>query len=195
MRRATSPSSGKDNKPLRSISITLVVGLICAGCGLAQEREITPGPGLHGFVRTQKFRAAEPYIMRSVVTGSPYSGEESDETARTLPDGTQTVDKQSPRKIYRDSMGRVRTETAAFPGMDFNRRGRTSPIVVEITDPVANVKYVLDTVNKVAHRQQLPPAAPPVYPRTGSLLPCLAQSCFLQQQQRQRNWSPGTSKE
>jgi hypothetical protein len=30
-----------------------------------------------------------------------------------------------------------------------------SPLIVEITDPVAQVKYTLDPVNKVAHRQRL----------------------------------------
>jgi len=30
-----------------------------------------------------------------------------------------------------------------------------SPVAIEITDPVAHVKYTLDTINKVAHRQRL----------------------------------------
>lgn len=81
------------------------------------------------------------------VTGMPYSAEQVTETVQTLADGTHIRQKQRSETIYRDSQGRTRTERsiggpALANGMKF----------VEITDPVAGYRYVLDDGNHVAHR-------------------------------------------
>ena len=40
----------------------------------------------------------------------------------------------------------------------FRSNSRIAPIIIDITDPVAQTKYTLDTINKVVHRQHLPVA-------------------------------------
>jgi hypothetical protein len=96
--------------------------------------------------------------MARLVTGAPYSADEVSEQVQTLADGTHITRNSLPTKIFRDSLGRTRTERPLFRGMAIAASNPEAPIVVEITDPVAQVKYTLDTINKVAHRQQLPPA-------------------------------------
>jgi hypothetical protein len=95
-----------------------------------------------------------PFASRAVIL-APYSGEQVTEQVQTLADGTHITRKGAVQKIYRDSQGRTRTERPAFGGMALAGRVPESPIIIEITDPAAKVKYTLDTVNKVAHRQQL----------------------------------------
>ena len=91
-----------------------------------------------------------------IVAGAPYSGDEVNETVQTLADGTHITHTFPGPHISRDSAGRTRLEhalalhpigmpaTVSFPA--------DIPTIVEITDPVAGCKYVLDPVNHVAHR-------------------------------------------
>ena len=62
------------------------------------------------------------------VKGAPYSAEEVNETNQTLADGTR-IHRENRTTVYRDSEGRTRRET---------------PENITITDPVANVTYLLD---------------------------------------------------
>ncbi len=87
-------------------------------------------------------------FLAPAVTGAPYSGEQIQEHVQTLSDGTHITETQLHTKIYRDSQGRTRTERPLM--MLPNEEG--SPLLVEIADPVAGVRYTLDTQNKVAHR-------------------------------------------
>jgi hypothetical protein len=103
----------------------------------------------------------EPGSAFRFVTGAPYSGQESNESNRTLQDGTHTSTKVSGPLIYRDSKGRMRTERSVY-----GRRpddGRPKPpddfTVVEIHDPVAGFEYILDPVTRVAHRMAFKPGA------------------------------------
>ena len=84
------------------------------------------------------------------VINAPYSGEEVMESVQVLADGTRiTRPNLGPQqKIWRDSQGRVRTERPMGPRRDNNEL----PAIVQISDPVAGFVYVLDTVNRVAHR-------------------------------------------
>src|SRR5258708_3430258 len=108
-----------------------------------------------GFSGSASFSEPAPFAMVSV-NGAPYSGEQVNEQIQILADGTRITRTQPATKIYRDSNGRTRTERPMFRGMPMAGRAPESPVVVEITDPVAQVKYTLDTANKVAHRQRLP---------------------------------------
>jgi hypothetical protein len=101
-----------------------------------------------------------PIAMRAM-TGAPYSGERLNEQVQTLADGTHITRKSAPTKVYRDSAGRTRTERPIAPGLALAGRIPDSPTIIEITDPVAQVKYTLDTINKVAHRQLLQAAPVP----------------------------------
>jgi len=111
--------------------------------------------GIHG---SQTFGAPPPFPMHAV-TGAPYSAEESTERSQTLADGTHISNHGSSVKVFRDSMGRTRTEGQRMAPLVASHAPE-APLIIEINDPLAHVKYVLDTVNKVAHRQQLPTANP-----------------------------------
>ena len=90
------------------------------------------------------------------VTGAPYSGEIVTETVQTLADGTHITHTMTPTKVYRDSFGRTREERSPFQGpADQPPNATERPILIEITDPVGQVKYTLDVRGKVAHRQML----------------------------------------
>ena len=56
-----------------------------------------------------------PFSIRPI-TGAPYSGEQIHETVQTLVDGTHITRTMPPTKIYRDSLGRTRTERQMFRG-------------------------------------------------------------------------------
>jgi hypothetical protein len=87
--------------------------------------------------------------------GAPYSAEEVNESVQTLADGTHITMKAAPKKVYRDSFGRTREERPLFYVVK-NTEAAEWPQLVEIMDPVAQVKYTLDVSEKVAHRQQMP---------------------------------------
>ncbi len=88
----------------------------------------------------------------SATSGAPYSGRQTMKTVETLADGTRLT-RESPMetRTYRDSMGRVRMERAAFPVVG-GLRQPASFTLVEIQDPVAGYRYLLDSVNRVVHR-------------------------------------------
>lgn len=67
-------------------------------------------------------------LAGGTVKGQPYSADATTETNQTLGDGTR-IHRSSSYTIYRDAEGRIRRET---------------PNEIWITDPVANVSYMLD---------------------------------------------------
>lgn len=111
------------------------------------------GSGLTGYHGTMEF-SNPPGFALVAVAGAPYSGEQTGESTQTLADGTHITRKNSTAKAFRDSAGRTRLERPAFPVPPTNSSQVDMPIIVEITDPVTQVKYVLDSDKKIAHRQQ-----------------------------------------
>jgi hypothetical protein len=96
-----------------------------------------------------------PGSMVSVVTGAPYSGQNTSSRVQTLADGTHLTQPASTQPMmYRDSMGRTRTERNMFtpPVIAGRQVPPPPPNPIEIEDPVAGYHYVLDPVNRVAHR-------------------------------------------
>ena len=90
------------------------------------------------------------------ITGAPYSGEIVTETVQTLADGTHIRHTMPPTKVYRDSFGRTREERSPFQGpADQAPNATERPMLIEILDPVGQVKYTLDVRGRVAHRQML----------------------------------------
>ena len=84
------------------------------------------------------------------ITDRPFSATEERHTLQTLMDGTRIQTSQSDR-IYRDSMGRTRTE-------------RQKSQFVTIQDPVAGVMITLNAAGKTAFSNNMPPmptAGPP----------------------------------
>jgi hypothetical protein len=90
--------------------------------------------------------------FRNVVRGAPYSAVAVTEHIQTLSDGNQII-KKSSAHYYRDSEGRVRTETKID-----NVRALTSeskPVaVIMIADPVAGRLYSLNPNEKTAEVQR-----------------------------------------
>lgn len=85
------------------------------------------------------------------VTGSPYSAEAVTESIQTLAGGGH-IGHKSTSMIYRDSDGRERRETS-LPVLGPNQ---TAPPAVLISDPVAGVRYTLDTSSRTAHMMPAP---------------------------------------
>jgi hypothetical protein len=75
-------------------------------------------------------------VMGPAVKGAPYSAVEVAANTQTLFDGTH-IDRKTETRVYRDSEGRIRRETADE---------------VNIWDPVAGVSYILDPKNQTAHQ-------------------------------------------
>jgi hypothetical protein len=100
-----------------------------------------------------------PRYLPPVVTNAPYSGEEVTESSQTLADGTHITRPMGRpgEKTWRDSQGRVRTERSMFGGMAGNTELKGVPKIAQISDPVAGYVYILDDVNRVAHRAKVAP--------------------------------------
>jgi hypothetical protein len=85
-----------------------------------------------------------------VVKGAPFSATASSETKQTLQDGSNIV-RTTSSTLYRDSQGRSRREVtlSGFGPLQTSGKART---MITIGDPVAGVHYMLDPVQKVAHK-------------------------------------------
>lgn len=119
------------------------------------------------------FSMNAPPESRPVVTASPLSYQESRDHSETLADGTHITQKSFTTLMYRDSAGRTRMERPMFFFGGFpNSPARLQNLkLVEITDPVAGVQYVLDTQNHVAYRFPFTPFQRPAVQR---ILPAAA---------------------
>ena len=101
---------------------------LLAGAAFAQDVQVQAGQGFQTANQTVKLMGA---VKGSTVKGAPYSGEEVVETTQVLADGTR-IHQENKTTVYRDSEGRTRRE---------------NPNSITISDPVANVTYVLSTKN------------------------------------------------
>ncbi|HVW07390.1 MAG TPA: hypothetical protein VHC90_02350 [Bryobacteraceae bacterium] len=99
------------------------------------------------------------YAQLTDVSGAAYSGRMQVDDSRTLPNGTHMSAQSDGPMIYRDSKGRVRTERHASPFVPGRPALPDDFIIAEIHDPVAGFEYVLDPVNRVAHRRAFKPEA------------------------------------
>jgi hypothetical protein len=110
---------------------------------------------------TMKVTLRNPMYRGGAIAGAPYSGEQVTENVQTLADGTHITQRHNSEKISRDSEGRTRSERSMVGGF---QQETGSFVLVQITDPVAGYVYVLDDVEKVAHRTAIgkPPERKPV---------------------------------
>jgi hypothetical protein len=92
------------------------------------------------------------------VKGAPFCAAVTTEHTQSFADGNRihTAENSS---ICRDSEGRTRREAS------LNLLGAgpqaSAPKLITILDPVAGVRYMLDSENKVAHKMTLPPGSAP----------------------------------
>jgi len=120
-------------------------------CGIAL---LAQGPG--GRPRGMGGFGPEPRMMmgpRTPVTGAPYSATETRQFQQAL-SGGNTISRQETIKVYRDSAGRVRTEST------FTRPGLTTPqTTISIFDPVGGYSYILNPAKSTAVKVAQPPSA------------------------------------
>lgn len=107
------------------------------------------------------FAGLGPGTPSSGVVGVPYSAEQVTEHVQTLADGTHIGQPSQTTKFYRDSQGRTRTERSFPLPPGAVAKGTDAPSFVEITDPVAGVRYTLEPRNRTAHRMSMPAVPPP----------------------------------
>jgi hypothetical protein len=83
------------------------------------------------------------------VTGKPFSARRVLQDLQIRADGTKICGIPQIRGLYRDSAGRTREEDSfSIEGPD----GNAAPSIVKITDPSAQIQYVLDMVTRTAYR-------------------------------------------
>jgi hypothetical protein len=121
-------------------------------------------------------------ISEGIVAGAPYSAQQITEHVQTPADGTHITQAAQKVLLYRDSQGRSRTERTVVlrPGSPISVAD--APSIIEISDPVAGARYVLDPR---AHRakkmslliplQRLSPGNPAAVPanRVAKVLPMM----------------------
>jgi hypothetical protein len=135
-------------------SVAIVSSLVlCSGVAVCQySASLDTSAGTSHL--TMRFRAES--FGGSTITGAPYSAEEVDENQQTLADGTHITQLMPTVKKYRDSMGRTRTERQPFNGaITSGSQHLELPMLVEIEDPVAQFRYVLDPERNIAHRVEI----------------------------------------
>ena len=119
------------------------------------------GNDIHG-----SMRFPGPRYRGTPVLGAPYTAQRVTEQVMVGSDGTRFTNSSTQETIYRDSQGRTRTERPLAMG----NQNLESPLLVEISDPVASVDYVLDTQHKVAHRTQRATVPPGKFAAAGGQL-------------------------
>jgi hypothetical protein len=127
--------------------------LLCSGVAVCQySASLDTSAGTSHL--TMRFRAES--FSGPTIAGAPYSAEEVDENQQTLADGTHITQVMPTVKKYRDSMGRTRNERQPFNGaVTSGSQHLQLPMLVEIEDPVAHFRYVLDPEHNVAHRVEI----------------------------------------
>ena len=99
---------------------------------------------------------------------APFSAEMQSTNVQTLADGTHITRPEERNNIYRDSLGRTRSEMFRPPMPGSNQ---TEPVVTNVTivDPVEGTRYFLNPNNKTAQKlvvQARPQGAPAASPAT-----------------------------
>lgn len=139
----------------------LVIGICAAAALLAQGPPPGRGPGRMGPGGPGGpggMMGMGPGMNRTIA-GAPYSAVEVTERTQTLPNGN-VITQKTQTSVYRDGMGRVRTETTLparrEPGQSQSGTAATPRTFITIHDPVAGVTRELDTQAKVSREQPIP---------------------------------------
>ena len=114
-------------------------------------------------------------ISSQSVVGHPYSADQVTERVQTLADGTRIIQPTQTTKFYRDSAGRTRTEHTFTPPPGAVMA--SGPSFIQIVDPVAGYRYMLQPRNQTARRSafapmvQRPNVVPAIRPAAPAILP------------------------
>ncbi len=139
------------NRKIWACSLVGGALLLTAGTFRAQEPPPPPRGGPAGpFAERMELMGFEGLNPGKIVKGAPFSATASSETKQTLQDGSNIV-RTTSSTLYRDSQGRSRREVtlSGFGPLQTSGKART---MITIGDPVAGVHYMLDPVQKVAHK-------------------------------------------
>lgn len=139
---------------MKRLLASLSCSLLLSSVGFCQvSTSLSTGPNsVHGTIHFSAVAFRGP-----VIAGAPYSAENVREHLQTLADGTHITQTTPSVKVYRDTMGRTRTERPALRGPIERRPNRSEgPTIVQIDDPIAHVRYIFTSEEPVAHRQDLP---------------------------------------
>src|SRR5271167_137946 len=135
----------------RNTWMSLVAGgalILTAGTARAQGPH-RGGPGFGGPMELMGFEGGHG----KVVKGAPFSATATSETTETLTDGT-VIHRTAQLSLYRDSQGRSRRELTASGFGPLAASGAPKTLVM-ISDPVAGAHYMLDSTEKVAHKEAI----------------------------------------
>jgi hypothetical protein len=124
-----------------------------SGTNANQSNVATVSGSFGGFIASAGPVGVAP---KQAVTGLPYSAEQVSERVQTLADGTHIQQTSWKAMLYRDSEGRTRTERTIMPPP--GAVSASGPSTIEITDPVAGYRYVLDPRQRTVRRSPWPPA-------------------------------------
>ncbi|MDE3135190.1 MAG: hypothetical protein KGL59_01330 [Acidobacteriota bacterium] len=116
------------------------------------ESMLPRGPDMGGV-----FSFVEPLsdVHSHVVKGAPFSAQIVRETVQQLPDGN-VIDHKSTGNVARDNEGRTRRQMTLENIGPWASAGQP-PVLVFITDPVAQKMYTLDENRKIAYKISPPP--------------------------------------
>jgi hypothetical protein len=122
--------------------------------GVAMPMQGMPGmpgmPGMGGPVGVFNFITSEASFHGPPTKGSPFSAQTVTEHTQTLADGNRIV-RKSETALYRDSEGRTRREQELQRIGPWSSSGENQQLIF-ISDPVAEVSYMLNTADKIAQK-------------------------------------------
>lgn len=132
-------------RKLALLALVTAVGLLAQGPGGRACRMGFGGPEAMGFAGPQ-----------ATVTGAPYSAVEVTTTQQVLAGGN-SIQNQHQTTVYRDSQGRIRTETTVQHPAATGSPAATHTMIT-VHDPVAGVTRRIDTENRVVNEMSIRPA-------------------------------------
>jgi hypothetical protein len=103
---------------------------------------------------------------------APFSADEITTQVQTLADGTHITQPEQTTKLYRDSLGRTRSE--AYHSSGGAQGGQPTLTNITIVDPVEGARYLLNPNNKTAQKILLPKQSQSPFPAT--LPPAMSQA-------------------
>jgi len=128
--------------------------------GKLPGQEQSDGIGMEGHIRHgilvfETAVVAGPWTGSSVITGKPFSAVQVSEHTETLANGARIQQTWESAMLYRDSLGRTRTERFTYAGALPLHTEEPGHRLIRIEDPVAGYVYVLDSKNRIAHRLKI----------------------------------------
>jgi len=125
---------------MKTVWMPAVMALLAVGMAAAQDTySVDERTQIKKMLSEAEMLGATGGFLGAAVKGAPYAGEEVSEFAQVLADGTH-IHNESRTKVYRDSEGRLRRETAD---------------AVTIWDPAAKASYFLNTKDQTYRQMPL----------------------------------------